>query len=305
MISILNNMSCPGLYCGRTQLSNYELSECGPCPRGFRRNETTYICELCTDEPFFYDWLYLGFVVLLMLVLHCFFIDMISMRRSFNKDILILHSVACIEVTVAAVISLILSHPIGKLTIHSCKVRSIADWYTLLHNPIPNYEKKVYCTQEAVYPLYTTVFLFYGLCLIFMILFRPWLCKKYLPRQSKMSIYAALYFIPILVLMHALIGGLLYYCFPHLVLVLSVISCAAHFAVKLDQSIKSLIVSTLVEPRNLVILIGHWCLHAYGLISITQMLNPSLHASLILLIPLPALFYILTARFTDPSKFQF
>ncbi|XP_056632964.1 JNK1/MAPK8-associated membrane protein [Diorhabda carinulata] len=298
-------MSCPGLYCGRTILSDSQLSECGPCPRGFRRNETSHICELCTDDPLLYDWLYLGFVVLVMLVLHCFFIDMLSMRRSFTKDILILHSAAFIEVIVAAFLSLLLSHPIGSFTVYSCRVRSISDWYTLLHNPSPNYDKKIYCSQEAVYPLYTTIFLFYGLSMVLMLIYRPWLCKKYLPRQSKMSIYAALYFIPILIVIHALIGGLLYYCFPHLTLILSVISCAAHFAIKLDQSIESLILSTLVEPRNLVILIGHWCLHAYGIISITQLINPPLHASFILLVPLPAVIYILTARFTDPNRFQF
>ncbi|KAJ8979754.1 hypothetical protein NQ317_004741 [Molorchus minor] len=54
-----------------------------------------------------------------------------------------------------------------------------------------------------------------------------------------MSIYAAMYFIPILVLTHAVVGD---YSFPYLVVILSVISCAAHFAIKMDQSITSLIV---------------------------------------------------------------
>lgn len=298
-------MACPGLYCGLVQLPDSKLSDCGPCPRGFKRNETTYICELCTDNPSFYDWLYLGFTVLTIIVLHWFFIDMISMRRSFTKDILILHSVAFMEVIIAAFVSLILSPPIGNLTLYSCRVRKISDWYTLFHNPTPNFEQKIYCTQEAVYPLYTTVFLFYGLCLIFMLTLRPWLSKKYLPKQSKMAIYAALYFIPILVVMHVLIGGILYYSFPHLILIFSVISCAAHFSVKIDQSVKSLILTTILEPRNLVILIGHWCLHAYGIIALTQLVNPTVNAPLILLIPLPALFYILTSKFTDPSKAKF
>lgn len=77
-------MSCPGWYCGRISLPNGEISDCGPCPRGFRRNETTFICEPCMDNPTFYDWLYLGFMVLLVLILHCFFIDMVSMRRRYN-----------------------------------------------------------------------------------------------------------------------------------------------------------------------------------------------------------------------------
>lgn len=42
-----------------------------------------------------------------------------------------------------------------------------------------------------------------------MLLIRPWVCRRILPRRSKMSIYAAMYFIPILTLLHAVIGGLL------------------------------------------------------------------------------------------------
>jgi hypothetical protein len=56
---------------------------------------------------------------------------------------------------------------------------------------------------------YTLVFIFYALTLLIMLLIRPWVCREYLPRQSKMSIYAAMYYIPILVVTHALIGGLL------------------------------------------------------------------------------------------------
>lgn len=94
------------------------------------------------------------------------------------------------------------------------------------------------------------------------------------------------------------------YAFPYLVVIISVISCAAHFAVRLDQRMKSLVKSTFSDTRNAIILIGHWCLHAYGIIAITELSNPTLHALMILLVPLPALFYICTAKFTDPNKFQ-
>ncbi|KAF2881612.1 hypothetical protein ILUMI_24555 [Ignelater luminosus] len=296
--------TCPGWYCGKTYLPNNTLGECGACPRGYRRNDSTFICELCEDSPLFYDWLYLGFMVLLALVLHWFFIDMVVMRRSFNKDVILLHCSALIEVLLACFFTLLSMDPFGTLTIRSCRVRSLSDWYTLLHNPRPNYEKTIHCTQEAVYPLYTMVFVFFAYALILMLLIRPWICKQCLPRQSKMSIYAAMYFLPILALLQALIGGLLYYSFPYLIVVLSVISCAAHFAVKIDQTVLSLIITTVVDLRNVIILIGHWCLHAYGIVAITQLTNPTLHALLILLVPLPALFYIFTARFTDPSKFM-
>lgn len=73
--------ACPGWYCGRIVLDNGMNSDCGSCPRGFRRNDTTFLCDPCTDSPAFYDWLYLGFMVLLVLIFHWFFIDMVSMRR--------------------------------------------------------------------------------------------------------------------------------------------------------------------------------------------------------------------------------
>lgn len=86
--------------------------------------------------------------------------------------------------------------------------------------------------------------------------------------------------------------------------IVSVISCAAHFAVRMDQKMSSLIKTTFSDSRNVAILLGHWCLHAYGIISITQLTNPALHSLMILLVPLPAIFYVCTAKFTDPNKFQ-
>ena len=44
---------------------------------------------------------------------------------------------------------------------------------------------------------------------------------------------------------------------------------------------------------------GHWALHAYGILAITELRQLSLHLSLLTLVPLPALFYILTARFVQ------
>lgn len=68
------------------------------------------------------------------------------------------------------------------------------------------------------------------------------------------------------------------------------------------QSMRFLIVSTVTDIRNVVIILGHWLLHAYGIIAITELKDPVFHSALIALVPLPAVFYILTARFTDPNK---
>jgi hypothetical protein len=53
------------------------------------------------------------------------------------------------------------------------------------------------------------VFIFYALCVVFMLLVRPWLAQHFLPKHGRMSVYAALYFFPTLALIHAVFGGLI------------------------------------------------------------------------------------------------
>ncbi|KAH1015367.1 hypothetical protein HUJ05_013100 [Dendroctonus ponderosae] len=208
-------MSCPGLYCGRILLENGKLSDCGSCPLGYRRNATTFICEPCLSSPGLYDWFFNFYAPM------CHF--------SFSKNVLVLHASAFFEVLISCLLAVLSLSPIGEFTIYSCHSKSLSDWYTLLHNPTPDYGDKVYCTQEAVYPLGIN------------------------------------------------------YSFPYLLLVISVISCAAHFAVRMEQNIPALIRSTITQPRNIVIVLGHWCLHAYGIISLTQLDKPLMHGLLLLL----------------------
>uniref|UniRef100_A0A1B6KTR5 JNK1/MAPK8-associated membrane protein n=1 Tax=Graphocephala atropunctata TaxID=36148 RepID=A0A1B6KTR5_9HEMI len=287
---------CPGEYCGRIELGPNNYSDCGACPRGFR-SDLRSICMYCEGRPELYDWLYLGFMTLLPLVLHWFCIDNVSPLVGNNKSVLAFHLCALVEVSVAAALTVWLTDPFGQMDLRTCNSHQLSDWYTLLHNPQPNYEETIHCTQEAVYPLYTMVLTFYCLSIIVMLLVRPFLVRYILPKVGKLPIYAALYFFPILALLHALFGGLIYFTFPYIVIILSVISNAAHFAYKLDQSMMFLVVSTVSDLRNILILLGHWALHTYGLAAL-----PVFHWSLIGLVPLPAIFYILTARFTDPNK---
>ena len=74
---------------------------------------------------------------------------------------------------------------------------------------------------------FSIVYVFLGLCLLSMIIIRPLLASKLLP-GSKMqsivvacgdifsgrgrnSIYAALYFLPIIAFIHSVLGGVVYY----------------------------------------------------------------------------------------------
>ncbi|XP_008479187.1 JNK1/MAPK8-associated membrane protein-like [Diaphorina citri] len=158
------------------------------------------------------------------------------------------------------------------------------------------------------------VFIFYLLNIIILTSIRPLIARFCIRTGAARTVYFGLYLFPVLALTTAsptsrssspsfpwqlTCGGLIYYSFAYITIVLSVVSMATHFAFKIDQSVHFLVVSTVTDLRNCLILLGHWALHAYGLVVITQPhVNPAL---IILLVPTPALFYILTSRFTDPS----
>lgn len=135
------------------------------------------MCEPCTESPELYDWLYLGFMAMLPLVLHWFFIEWYSGKKrwvlmmtvmifirairlitmysrcAYSSSALLQHLTALLECGVSAVVTLLLTEPLGVLGIRSCRVQMLSDWYTMLYNPSPDYINTLHCTQEAVYPL--------------------------------------------------------------------------------------------------------------------------------------------------------
>ncbi|XP_068152271.1 JNK1/MAPK8-associated membrane protein isoform X1 [Drosophila tropicalis] len=289
---------CPGAYCGRSLLENGSWSNCGVCSRGYRVDEN-YACTPCRDELSTYSWLYLGFMTMLPLMMHCVCIDMDAKDRKFSRKQLILTASAFIEVAVSAILSTLFMEPLWELRLYACDVRKLTDWYTLFYNPQPNYEVRVYCTQEAVYPLQTVVLVFYFLCLVNMFLIRPLICILMdVKGKSKAPIYSALYFLPLLTFIHALGGGLIYYSFPYLSVAISMVANAIHYSLKIDQTLKALVCSSVGELKNVVIITVHWLLLAYGIASLNY------HYAFLCLVPFPTLFYILTVRFTDPGEFR-
>ncbi|XP_056267066.1 JNK1/MAPK8-associated membrane protein-like, partial [Pseudoliparis swirei] len=220
----------------------------------------------------------------------------------FSSSALLQHITAMLECGVSSVVTLLVTEPVGKLSIHSCHVQMLSDWYTMLYNPSPDYVNTLHCTQEAVYPLYTIVLIYYAFCLVLMMLLRPLLVKKIACGLSKSdrfkSIYAALYFFPILTVLQAVGGGLLYYAFPYIILVLSLVTLAVYMSASEIQSFKNLI----AKKKRLVVLFSHWLLHAYGIVSISRLDKLEQDLPLLALVPGPALFYIITAKFTEPSR---
>lgn len=294
---------CPGLYCGRTKLTNGSLSECGACPRGYQPSQNlSSLCISCEGVPSMYDFLYLGFMVLLSLGLHGFFIDFTNRKKI--PRLSILYVSAIVETVCAAVITAIISDPFGEFWIKSCPVRRISDWYSMFYNPSPDYVNVIHCTQEIVYPLYTIVMIFYAVSLVCMLIVRPFLSIKLVNKKGTDSIYAALYFFPMLTVGQAILGGILYYSFPSILLIVSVITMAVHMSYCEDQEVKVLFYRHCTNARKLAILVCHWLLHAYAIVSITQMTQPLFHSLLLIFIPFPFLFYILTVKFTHPYKLE-
>lgn len=58
----------------------------------------------------------------------------------------------------------------------------------------------------------------------------------------------------------------------------------------------------LVRKKRLVVLFSHWLLHAYGIISISKLDKLEQDLPLLALVPAPALFYLVTAKYTEPSR---
>lgn len=163
---------------------------------------------------------------------------------------------AITEVGLSALLTVFLSEPMFRFDIYSCGVSSLSDWYTYLFNPSPRYEGTLVCTAERVYPLQTMVLVFYVFCITIMLLLRPFVNERCKPKIEKASlaIYYALYAFPLLALIHSLFGGLVYFAFPYLCLVISCGANACHFAMKLDQSAKSLLITSLTDLRNIIII---------------------------------------------------
>lgn len=250
----------------------------------------------------------------------------------FSKNVLILHTSALCETIVAGLITVLAFDDPWKLSLKTCPVTRLFDFYTLFHNPSPQYKERLNCTQEAVYPLQTIVLVYYLLSLIMMVLVRPILTAGIL-KQGKSALYAALYFLPILSVVHCLFCGLICktcayinrssansivisdYAFPCLSIIMGMVATAFHFAVKLDQKMWSLIKSTVTDLKNAVIIRGylrnvfignrndfpfisvlHWLILAYGIISLQR------HMALLMYVPLPAIYYIITTKFTEITE---
>ena len=288
---------CPGAYCGRQLLENDTScsGSCGACERGYRRLDS-FFCTKCDLVLKLYDWLFLGFMMICVMVLNFYSIDMFhkTSRRSW-----FFHLSVILESLASFIFMILHFEPQGQLALNSCGVKSIRDWYTVFYNPKPDYLTSVRCTQEAVYPLYTSIFIYLLYCLVLMILFRGILLPLLTRKRHLKSFYAGLYILPIVGALHTFMAGVIYYIFPYLMIFLSLIGVAV-FLSTLNQSDYY---QNLITPRHAGVLACYCVAHGYGIISITELVVLERDVPLLLLVFLPVLFYSISRKFTNVERF--
>ena len=72
-------------------------------------------------------------------------------------QVLALHFSALVEVSLAAIVTVLSLEPVGEMTLRSCRVDRVLDWYTYFQNPNPNYEETLHCTQVSTFTTYARI----------------------------------------------------------------------------------------------------------------------------------------------------
>ncbi|KRX70367.1 JNK1/MAPK8-associated membrane protein [Trichinella sp. T6] len=310
-----NPEPCPGLYCGRQVIADGNYTECGvmleanliyllACDWGTRVNERG-ICVPCNGYPDVYDWLYLGFMGFLPFLLHCASIKFTSAHtREFRNVVLPQIAAAFVECVFPAILSLLIVEPKGSLNFYTCGVQNLQDWYPVFYNPVIDYTRTVHCTQEAVYPLYFLPFVYYLFSLLSLSIIHPIVvCVFKLKKEGASgAIYAALYFYPILIILHSVLCGLIYYAFPYIILFAAICLNAMHLALYETQTPICILHDMWRKKQNLAVLGVLIYLYLYGILSISRFSSYWVYNVMLLFIPAPSIFYVLTVKFTHPHR---
>lgn len=318
---------CPGKYCARIILNESIclLSECQRCPRG-TRPITKYdldICGLCTNEASLYEFMYLIFMMNVAILMHLISIDKFfaeTKRRNWPefdpKKIAIIYIQPIVENLLALTLSILVFSPVGTLKLHSCLVNNLFDWYSIFFDPYIDYSKKLNCSQEIVYPLYSIVVVYFLFSSIIMLAMRPIISKVILKEeiykniQSK-SIFAELHYLPILIIVHLVAGGLIYYCFPIITIVGVILSNNWYlskmyeFRIREKNYIKDTISNSwklLKSPRNLTTMFILWYLLIFGIVALTRFENGLFDLFYLILTPGPLLFFVISFKYTNPKN---
>jgi len=233
-------------------------------------------------------------------------------------------SSAAVEGSLSATASILLAQPRGSLLVFGCvKSGGLQEWYSALANPVVDYARTLKCSHELVYPLYSLPFLTIALNLVCLALLRTtvhlvaaWRTRRGEEESStggyfSVPYYAALWTLPVLALVHALMAGPLYYTFPYFCMISSLVLNAFHLSMERRRGVAEML-KAVFQPRALIhhlpVLLAHAGLLGFGLFSVMYSGNkPYLHGwnlclAMVLVLPAPTLFFMLTTRLTAPLR---
>lgn len=316
---------CPGRYCGRVLLNDTScaFSECQKCPRGYRPTELD-VCKLCDNDLSLYDYMYLGFMLNFSIMLNFIFIDR-SLRLIHKKaydlswlKIFSTYLLSLFECVIAFFLTIVLFSPTNNLKLRTCSVESIYDWYSIFFNPYIDYYQKLNCSQEIVYPLYSFCLVFFLLAIFIMMCLRPIFLKlvikdKIISTILNQPTFAALYFYPLLILLQVIAGGLLYYTYPYITIIVSLITKAFYLCGEFkhmpseDRSFIDTIIFSLKlfkKTRHVFTIAIHWYFYSFSIIAIAALRPHAYDYTYLLLVPAPLIFFVLSYNFTDPKYFK-
>lgn len=164
-------------------------------------------------------------MIFILVIIEWYLTEQCLKRRQLTFDVLALHLIVLIENVLSLLVTLLLVDPIGSLQINTCSPQRLSDFYTLFFNPSPDYKNTIYCTHEAVYPLYSMIFMFYVISLIAVVFraiylrFLSFVINLFVKTaffselitnaNTTKTIYLTLYAIPALCFAHAIFSGLI------------------------------------------------------------------------------------------------
>uniref|UniRef100_A0A0N5AQK7 JNK1/MAPK8-associated membrane protein n=1 Tax=Syphacia muris TaxID=451379 RepID=A0A0N5AQK7_9BILA len=300
--------ACPG-FCGRIVITSVSgditYSQCQACNWGSRSWGNGTLCTVCLEPLPLYDWLYLLFIAVIPLLFHSLFIYMYTSNNC-SRKLQFAHYMSCfVECSLSSVLSLLVVSPKGSLHLYGCRKWSLREWYPVFYNPIINHSYTLRCAHEVVFPLYSLPFIYFGFCSLALFTLRSFLYftvfrKSYV--NSK-PYYAALHTLPLLALVHFFFAGLLYYSFPFITLICSLIINAVHMALVRGRRISTVCKRAVSHLKNVLMLFVHIVLFGFSLVVL--MLNFSSEKWFLIIsvlcLPLPLLYYCFMAGLSHPK----
>ncbi|OON17997.1 hypothetical protein X801_06157 [Opisthorchis viverrini] len=336
---------CAGTYCGHIENG----TECGSCPWGTRvdvNDNRDSLCSVCTITPSLHGWMYLGFTVMMPMSFLFNFPssplqspvthstcpnnpESSSGNRNMSTAIvqpplllqdqsscgnpvrtckylswgLVYFALHCLS----AFVSILLFPPLGSLNLYSCVPQKLEDFYAPF--------LIVYgCPSEVVFPYLSLPLVYFAFSIFGCVLFYVAILltpsgsvdlSKWL-RVTHLSLYAY----PVLGLVVFIFGGVLYYSYPYVILILAVIHSVYRFPAIFDYCAPTTNGSVLPVCHPLVVIRSLFCVPEPAL-ALTLLVSLfcfgysliSLDISTVWVLVftfVPFLFYLLTLPFTHP-----